>query len=166
MWLGQNPSPRGYWWKDYMLTKGYVPSSLEIAEDREVEVVVESLQCNRKKRISVNDRAGFVFLRESQYEPLGWYHFYARAQCWRSYLWWLLLQILCKRGRRECYLVEYKMKESVKTFHLSGMGCSAGVLALNINLAKYLLLVNSDSYALILSTETITVNGLPLFLPP
>ncbi|GLJ43773.1 hypothetical protein SUGI_0911260 [Cryptomeria japonica] len=50
----------------------------------------------------------------------------------------------------------YKMKESVKTFNLSGMGCSAGVLA--VNMAKDLLLVNPDSYALILSTESTTVN--------
>ncbi|GLJ43760.1 hypothetical protein SUGI_0911010 [Cryptomeria japonica] len=51
----------------------------------------------------------------------------------------------------------YKMKENVKTFNLSGMGCSAGVLA--VNMAKDLLLVNPDSYALILSTENTTVNA-------
>ncbi|GLJ43756.1 hypothetical protein SUGI_0910920 [Cryptomeria japonica] len=51
----------------------------------------------------------------------------------------------------------YKMKENVKMFNLSGMGCSAGVLA--VNMARDLLLVNPDSYALILSTENTTVNA-------
>ncbi|GLJ43667.1 hypothetical protein SUGI_0909050 [Cryptomeria japonica] len=51
----------------------------------------------------------------------------------------------------------YKMKESVKTFNLSGMGCSAGVLA--VNMARDLLLVNPDSYALILTTENTTINA-------
>ncbi|GLJ43761.1 hypothetical protein SUGI_0911020 [Cryptomeria japonica] len=51
----------------------------------------------------------------------------------------------------------YKMKESVNMFNLSGMGCSVGVLV--VNMAKNLLLVNPDSYALILSTKNTTVNA-------
>ncbi|GLJ43738.1 hypothetical protein SUGI_0910700 [Cryptomeria japonica] len=51
----------------------------------------------------------------------------------------------------------YNMKENVKTFNLSGMGCSAGVLA--VDMAKDLLLVNPDSYVLILTTENTTVNA-------
>ncbi|GLJ43765.1 hypothetical protein SUGI_0911090 [Cryptomeria japonica] len=47
---------------------------------------------------------------------------------------------------------------AVKTFNLSGMGCSAGVLA--VNMAKDMLLVNPDSYVLILSTENMTVNSI------
>ncbi|GLJ43743.1 hypothetical protein SUGI_0910750 [Cryptomeria japonica] len=46
----------------------------------------------------------------------------------------------------------YKMKESVKTFDLSGIGCSASVLA--VDMSKDLLLVIPGSYALILSTAT------------
>ncbi|GLJ43758.1 hypothetical protein SUGI_0910950 [Cryptomeria japonica] len=45
----------------------------------------------------------------------------------------------------------YKMKENVKTFNLSGV--------LAVHMAKDLLLVNPDSYALILSTENTTVNA-------
>ncbi|XP_072988803.1 3-ketoacyl-CoA synthase 1-like [Typha latifolia] len=50
----------------------------------------------------------------------------------------------------------YKMREDVKTFNLGGMGCSAGLIA--IDLAKDLLQANSNSYALVLSTENITLN--------
>ncbi|KAF7152361.1 hypothetical protein RHSIM_Rhsim01G0270700 [Rhododendron simsii] len=50
----------------------------------------------------------------------------------------------------------YKMKEGVVSYNLSGMGCAAGLIA--INLAKQLLQVHHDSYALVVSTESITEN--------
>ncbi|KAI5072794.1 hypothetical protein GOP47_0012900 [Adiantum capillus-veneris] len=48
------------------------------------------------------------------------------------------------------------MRSNVKTFNLAGMGCSAGLLS--ISLAKDLLKVHRNSYALVLSTENITSN--------
>ncbi|XP_076900972.1 3-ketoacyl-CoA synthase 11-like [Bidens hawaiensis] len=48
----------------------------------------------------------------------------------------------------------YKFREDVITYNLSGMGCSAGLMA--IGLAKHLLQVHHNSYALIVSTESIT----------
>ncbi|GLJ13692.1 hypothetical protein SUGI_0218330 [Cryptomeria japonica] len=51
---------------------------------------------------------------------------------------------------------KYKMKGNIKSFNLSGMGCSAGVISLD--LAKDLLQVHRNSYALVVSTETITPN--------
>ncbi|KAI3773045.1 hypothetical protein L6452_04243 [Arctium lappa] len=50
----------------------------------------------------------------------------------------------------------YKLPENVITYNLVGMGCSAGLLA--IGLAKQLLQVHRNSYALIVSTESITEN--------
>ncbi|KAF3785640.1 3-ketoacyl-CoA synthase 1 [Nymphaea thermarum] len=50
----------------------------------------------------------------------------------------------------------YKMKEDVKSFNLGGMGCSAGVIS--IDLAKDLLQANPNSYAIVVSTENITLN--------
>nr|GEX31002.1 3-ketoacyl-CoA synthase 11-like [Tanacetum cinerariifolium] len=50
----------------------------------------------------------------------------------------------------------YKLRENVITYNLVGMGCSAGLLA--IGLAKQLLQVHKNSYALIVSTESITEN--------
>uniref|UniRef100_A0A0D6R3T6 3-ketoacyl-CoA synthase n=1 Tax=Araucaria cunninghamii TaxID=56994 RepID=A0A0D6R3T6_ARACU len=50
----------------------------------------------------------------------------------------------------------YKMRGNIKSFSLSGMGCSAGVISLD--LAKDLLQVHRNSYALVVSTETITPN--------
>ncbi|KAK9058725.1 hypothetical protein SSX86_023567 [Deinandra increscens subsp. villosa] len=50
----------------------------------------------------------------------------------------------------------YKLRENVITYNLVGMGCSAGLLA--IGLAKQLLQVHRNSYALIVSTESITQN--------
>ncbi|KAI3741910.1 hypothetical protein L1987_59589 [Smallanthus sonchifolius] len=50
----------------------------------------------------------------------------------------------------------YKFKENIITYNLVGMGCSAGLLA--IGLAKQLLEVHHNSYALIVSTESITEN--------
>eukprot|EP01018_Ginkgo_biloba_P036939 Gb_20857 [translate_table: standard] len=51
---------------------------------------------------------------------------------------------------------KYKMRGNVKSFSLSGMGCSAGVISLD--LAKDLLQVHGNSYAIVVSTETITPN--------
>jgi 3-ketoacyl-CoA synthase len=48
------------------------------------------------------------------------------------------------------------MKSTVKAYNLSGMGCSAGVISLD--LAKDLLKVYSGSYCVIVSTENITQN--------
>ncbi|KAJ3682563.1 hypothetical protein LUZ60_015136 [Juncus effusus] len=50
----------------------------------------------------------------------------------------------------------YKMREDIKSFNLGGMGCSAGLIS--IDLAKDLLQANPNSYALVLSTENITLN--------
>lgn len=50
----------------------------------------------------------------------------------------------------------FKMRTNVITYNLSGMGCSAGVIALN--LAKELLQVYPNSTALVVSTENITQN--------
>ncbi|KAI5065699.1 hypothetical protein GOP47_0020394 [Adiantum capillus-veneris] len=48
------------------------------------------------------------------------------------------------------------MRSNVKTFNLAGMGCSAGLVS--IGLAKDLLKVHRNSYALVISTENITRN--------
>ncbi|CAD5174888.1 unnamed protein product [Musa acuminata subsp. malaccensis] len=50
----------------------------------------------------------------------------------------------------------YKIREDVKSFNLGGMGCSAGLIS--IDLAKDLLQANPNSYAVVLSTENITLN--------
>ncbi|CAI0559319.1 unnamed protein product [Linum tenue] len=50
----------------------------------------------------------------------------------------------------------YKLRGNVSSFNLGGMGCSAGLIALD--LAKDLLQVHSHSYALIVSTENTTRN--------
>ncbi|CAD6343362.1 unnamed protein product [Miscanthus lutarioriparius] len=50
----------------------------------------------------------------------------------------------------------YRMREDVKSFNLGGMGCSAGLIA--IDLAKDMLQANPSSYAVVLSTENITLN--------
>ncbi|RWW65060.1 hypothetical protein BHE74_00027671 [Ensete ventricosum] len=50
----------------------------------------------------------------------------------------------------------FKMREDVKSFNLGGMGCSAGLIS--IDLAKDLLQANPNSYAVVLSTENITLN--------
>ncbi|KAI5062576.1 hypothetical protein GOP47_0023115 [Adiantum capillus-veneris] len=51
---------------------------------------------------------------------------------------------------------KFKLRSDVKSFNLSGMGCSAGVISLS--LAQNLLRVHGNSYALIVSTENITQN--------
>ncbi|KAJ6352348.1 hypothetical protein OIU76_001546 [Salix suchowensis] len=50
----------------------------------------------------------------------------------------------------------YKLGDKVVSYNLSGMGCSAGLTA--IGLAKQLLQVHGNSYALVVSTENITGN--------
>jgi 3-ketoacyl-CoA synthase len=50
----------------------------------------------------------------------------------------------------------YKMRGNVVSLNLGGMGCSAGVIA--INLAKDLLQVYRNSYAIVVSMENITLN--------
>ncbi|KAJ0976353.1 hypothetical protein J5N97_018318 [Dioscorea zingiberensis] len=50
----------------------------------------------------------------------------------------------------------YHMREDLKVYNLSGMGCSAGLISLH--LASQLLKVHRNSYALIVSTESITQN--------
>ncbi|XP_052196730.1 3-ketoacyl-CoA synthase 6-like [Diospyros lotus] len=51
---------------------------------------------------------------------------------------------------------KYKLRSNVKSFNLSGMGCSAGLIS--IDLARDLLQVHPNSYALVISTEIITPN--------
>jgi 3-ketoacyl-CoA synthase len=48
----------------------------------------------------------------------------------------------------------YKLRTNILSFNLGGMGCSAGIIA--IDLAKDMLQVHKNSRALVLSTETIT----------
>ncbi|XP_022147365.1 3-ketoacyl-CoA synthase 1 [Momordica charantia] len=50
----------------------------------------------------------------------------------------------------------YKLRTDIKSYNLSGMGCSAGLIS--IALAKDLLNANPNTYAVVLSTETITLN--------
>ncbi|KAK7251232.1 hypothetical protein RIF29_34251 [Crotalaria pallida] len=50
----------------------------------------------------------------------------------------------------------YKLPKNVLSFNLIGMGCSAGVIS--IDLAKDLLRVHPNSYALVISMENITLN--------
>ncbi|CAL0316780.1 unnamed protein product [Lupinus luteus] len=45
----------------------------------------------------------------------------------------------------------YRLKHNILSYNLSGMGCSAGLIA--VDLAKQLLQVHPNSYALIVSTE-------------
>lgn len=51
---------------------------------------------------------------------------------------------------------KYKMRGNIRTYNLGGMGCSAGVIA--IDLAKDMLQVHGNSYAIVVSTENITQN--------
>ncbi|KAL2895223.1 3-ketoacyl-CoA synthase 2 [Bienertia sinuspersici] len=50
----------------------------------------------------------------------------------------------------------YKLRGNVVTYNLGGMGCSAGLIS--IDLAKDLLKVHLNSYALVVSMESITQN--------
>lgn len=51
---------------------------------------------------------------------------------------------------------KFKLRGNIKTYNLGGMGCSAGVIA--IDLAKDLLQVHRNTYAVVVSTENITQN--------
>ncbi|XP_009782317.1 3-ketoacyl-CoA synthase 4-like [Nicotiana sylvestris] len=51
---------------------------------------------------------------------------------------------------------KYKMRGNIKSFNLGGMGCSAGVIA--IDLAKDMLQVHRNTYAVVVSMENITQN--------
>ncbi|KAJ9682901.1 hypothetical protein PVL29_018764 [Vitis rotundifolia] len=51
---------------------------------------------------------------------------------------------------------KYKLRSNIRSFNLSGMGCSAGLIS--IDLARDLLQVHPNSYALVISTEIITPN--------
>lgn len=51
---------------------------------------------------------------------------------------------------------KYKLRGNIKSYNLGGMGCSAGIIA--VDLAKDLLQVCRNSYALVVSTENITQN--------
>ncbi|RZC81117.1 hypothetical protein C5167_043682 [Papaver somniferum] len=50
----------------------------------------------------------------------------------------------------------YKMRTDIKSFNLGGMGCSAGLIS--IDLAKDLLIANPNTYAVVVSMENITLN--------
>ncbi|XP_072973576.1 3-ketoacyl-CoA synthase 20-like [Typha angustifolia] len=50
----------------------------------------------------------------------------------------------------------YKLRGNVISYNLGGMGCSAGLIS--IDLAKQLLQVHRNSYALVVSMENITLN--------
>ncbi|TMW96755.1 3-ketoacyl-CoA synthase 11-like [Solanum pennellii] len=50
----------------------------------------------------------------------------------------------------------YKLRGNIASYNLGGMGCSAGVVS--IDLAKKLLQVHPGTYALVVSTENITLN--------
>ena len=49
---------------------------------------------------------------------------------------------------------KYKMRSTIKTFSLSGMGCSASLIS--VDLASRLLQLHANSNALVISTEIIT----------
>ncbi|KAF9687974.1 hypothetical protein SADUNF_Sadunf02G0149000 [Salix dunnii] len=50
----------------------------------------------------------------------------------------------------------YKLRTDIKSYNLGGMGCSAGLIS--IDLAKDLLIANPNTYAVVVSTENITLN--------
>ncbi|XP_010926125.1 3-ketoacyl-CoA synthase 6 [Elaeis guineensis] len=54
---------------------------------------------------------------------------------------------------------KYKLRSNIRSFNLSGMGCSAGLIS--IDLARDLLQVHPNSNALVISTEIITPNFYP-----
>ncbi|KAK4284718.1 hypothetical protein QN277_001509 [Acacia crassicarpa] len=51
---------------------------------------------------------------------------------------------------------KYKLRGNIKSFNLGGMGCSAGVIA--IDLAKDMLQIHRNTNAIVVSTENITQN--------
>ncbi|KAI0524893.1 hypothetical protein KFK09_004283 [Dendrobium nobile] len=50
----------------------------------------------------------------------------------------------------------YKLRDNILTHNLGGMGCSAGLIS--IDLGKHLLQVHRNSYCLIITTEILTLN--------
>ncbi|GLU00874.1 hypothetical protein SLE2022_182120 [Rubroshorea leprosula] len=50
----------------------------------------------------------------------------------------------------------YKLQTDIKSYNLGGMGCSAGLIS--IELARNLLQANPNTYAVVVSTENITLN--------
>ncbi|KAK8343002.1 hypothetical protein V6Z11_A08G280200 [Gossypium hirsutum] len=50
----------------------------------------------------------------------------------------------------------YKLRGNIQSYNLGGMGCSAGLIS--IDLAKNLLQVHPNTYALVISMENITLN--------
>ncbi|KAF8393659.1 hypothetical protein HHK36_021905 [Tetracentron sinense] len=53
----------------------------------------------------------------------------------------------------------YKMRGNIISFNLGGMGCSAGIIALD--LARDMLQANPNNYAVVVSTEMVTYNWYP-----
>ncbi|CAH9063746.1 unnamed protein product [Cuscuta epithymum] len=53
----------------------------------------------------------------------------------------------------------YKMRGNILSFNLGGMGCSAGIIALD--LARDMLQANPNNYALVVSTEMVGFNWYP-----
>ncbi|KAK1558879.1 hypothetical protein Q3G72_007785 [Acer saccharum] len=51
---------------------------------------------------------------------------------------------------------KYKLRNNIRTFNLGGMGCSAEIIA--VDLAKDLLRVHKNNYAVVVSTENVTQN--------
>lgn len=51
---------------------------------------------------------------------------------------------------------KYKLRSNIKSFNLSGMGCSAGLIS--VDLAKDLLQAHANSNAIVVSTEILTPN--------
>ncbi|XP_068640587.1 3-ketoacyl-CoA synthase 4-like [Aristolochia californica] len=51
---------------------------------------------------------------------------------------------------------KYKLRGNIRTYNLGGMGCSAGVIA--IDLARDMLQVHGGTYAVVVSTENMTQN--------
>ncbi|XP_073008060.1 3-ketoacyl-CoA synthase 4-like [Typha latifolia] len=63
---------------------------------------------------------------------------------------------------------KYKLRGNVISYNLGGMGCSAGVIA--VDLARDLLQIHRSTYAVVISTENITLNRYfgnckPMLLP-
>ncbi|KAI3957019.1 hypothetical protein MKW92_039177 [Papaver armeniacum] len=52
---------------------------------------------------------------------------------------------------------KYKLRDSIKSFNIGGMGCSTGVIA--VDLAKNLLQVHRNTCAIVVSTENIQEGG-------
>ncbi|CAH1425911.1 unnamed protein product [Lactuca virosa] len=71
-------------------------------------------------------------------------------------IWWLIAVFFNPTPSLSSMIVHrYKLRGNIKTFNLSGMGCSAGVIA--VDLAK-MLQVHRNTYAVVVSTENITQN--------